>query len=169
MAYIKQLQLNNEDICPLTHESAVVDSNGVSLSSKLGQLTLGIHTDGLMYLFINGEPIGQGFSFTGDIGDIDETTIYNIVNNYVEENKDNLKGDKGDQGIQGVKGDKGSDGLTTQIKVNGSTYTQSNGLITLPNYPSLTNYYNKSEVDTKIDDVVNRVIAELPIYNGEEV
>jgi hypothetical protein len=35
MAYIKQLQLNNEDICPLTHESAVVDSNGVSLSSKL--------------------------------------------------------------------------------------------------------------------------------------
>ena len=60
MAYIKQLQLNNEDIYPLTHESAVVDSNGVSLSSKLGQLTLGIHTDGLTYLFINKEPVGQG-------------------------------------------------------------------------------------------------------------
>ena len=56
------------------------------------------------------------------------------------------KGDKGDQGIQGVQGEKGDkgdkgdtgatgkDGLTTSIKVNGSTYTHSNGTITLPNY-----------------------------------
>ena len=29
-------------------------------------------------------------------------------------------------------------GLTTQIRVNGTTYTQSNGLITLPNYPTLS-------------------------------
>ena len=35
---------------------------------------------------------------------------------------------------------KGADGLTTQIRVNGTTYTQTNGLITLPDYPSLPPY-----------------------------
>ena len=34
----------------------------------------------------------------------------------------------------------GTDGLTTQIRVNGTTYTQSNGLITLPDYPSASSY-----------------------------
>lgn len=67
------------------------------------------------------------------------------------------KGDKGDtgdtgpQGIQGPKGDTGEtgatgpqgpqgpagqDGLTTSITVNGTTYTQVSGNITLPNYPT---------------------------------
>lgn len=41
-----------------------------------------------------------------------------------------LKGDKGDQG------DKGADGLTTSISLNGVTYTQENGVITLPNITS---------------------------------
>ena len=53
------------------------------------------------------------------------------------------KGDPGEQGPQGIKGEqgpqgpKGNDGLTTQVKVNGTTYTQSSGLITLPNYPTV--------------------------------
>lgn len=46
------------------------------------------------------------------------------------------KGDKGDQGAQGPAGANGQDGLTTAISVNGTTYTQVDGLITLPNYPS---------------------------------
>ena len=63
------------------------------------------------------------------------------------------KGDKGEpgerglQGEKGEKGDKGADGLTTSIKVNGTTYTHSNGLITLPNYPSLTGYATKKYVN----------------------
>lgn len=44
-----------------------------------------------------------------------------------------LKGDKGDQGEQGSAG---QDGLTTAISVNGTTYTHSNGIITLPDYPT---------------------------------
>ena len=48
-----------------------------------------------------------------------------------------LKGEKGDTGEQGPQGLKGSDGLTTAVKVNGQTYTHSNGLITLPNYPTV--------------------------------
>ena len=58
-----------------------------------------------------------------------------------------LKGEKGDQGAQGPQGEigpqgpagqNGADGLTTSISVNGTTYTQVDGVITLPNYPSNT-------------------------------
>ena len=82
------------------------------------------------------------------------------------------KGDQGEQGIQGVKGDKGDkgdtgeqgpagangqDGLTTSISVNGTTYTQENGIITLPNYPQIS---SSGEIDlsgyqTKNDDTIN--------------
>ena len=89
-------------------------------------------------------------------GGLTENQVQNIVSNYVETHKSELtgargergeKGDKGDkgergekgeQGIQGIQGIKGTDGLTTQIRVNGTTYTQSNGLITLPDYPTLS-------------------------------
>ena len=89
-------------------------------------------------------------------GGLTENQVQNIVSNYVTAHKSELtgargekgergergdKGDKGEQGIQGLQGmqgAKGTDGLTTQIRVNGSTYTQSNGLITLPDYPTLS-------------------------------
>ena len=70
-----------------------------------------------------------------------------------------LPGPQGEQGIQGEKGDKGdtgekgADGLTTSIKVDGKTYTQTNGLITLPNYPKeadLTDYAKKEYVADEI-------------------
>ena len=54
-----------------------------------------------------------------------------------EQGPQGLKGEKGDTGAQGPQGLKGSDGLTTAVKVNGQTYTHSNGLITLPNYPTV--------------------------------
>ena len=103
-------------------------------------------------------------------GGLTENQVQNIVSNYVASHKSELTGARGPQGpqgpvgpqgiqgpagpagpqgpagatgpqgIQGIQGVKGADGLTTQIKVNGNTYTQSNGLITLPNYPSLPQY-----------------------------
>ena len=91
-------------------------------------------------------------------GGITENQVQNIVSNYITTHKSELKGNKGDkgdkgdkgekgekgeqgiQGLQGTQGVKGADGLTTQIKVNGTTYTQSNGLITLPNYPPSPSY-----------------------------
>ena len=81
-------------------------------------------------------------------GGLTENQVQNIVSNYVATHKSELtgaKGDKGDKGEkgergekgeQGIQGIKGTDGLTTQIRVNGNTYSQSNGLITLPDYPS---------------------------------
>lgn len=47
------------------------------------------------------------------------------------------KGDKGDKGERGIQGERGQDGLTTNIVVNGNTYTHSDGTITLPDYPTV--------------------------------
>ena len=91
-------------------------------------------------------------------GGLTENQVQNIVSNYVTSHKSELTGARGPQGPQGPvgstgpqgpqgpvgstgpQGPQGLNGLTTQIKVNGTTYTQSNGLITLPNYPSLPPY-----------------------------
>ena len=94
-------------------------------------------------------------------GGLSENQVQNIVSNYVATHKSELtgakgdkgdkgdkgergergeKGDKGDKGEQGIQGIKGTDGLTTQIRVNGTTFTQSNGLITLPDYPTSSPY-----------------------------
>ena len=97
-------------------------------------------------------------------GGLTENQVQNIVSNYVTTHKSELKGDRGPQGPagpqgpqgpqgltgsqgpqgltgpQGPQGPAGSDGLTTQIRVNGTTYTQSNGLITLPDYPASSQY-----------------------------
>ena len=53
------------------------------------------------------------------------------------------QGPRGATGATGSRGPAGADGLTTRISVNGSTYTQSGGTITLPamaplNSPSFT-------------------------------
>ena len=72
----------------------------------------------------------------GEKGDKGEQGIQGIQGLQGEKGEKGDKGDKGEQGIQGIQGVKGVDGLTTQIRVNGSIYTQSNGLITLPDYPT---------------------------------
>ena len=82
-------------------------------------------------------------------GGLTENQVQNIVSNYFTSHKSELTGARGPQGPvgpqgltgpQGPAGPQGSDGLTTQIRVNGNTYTQSNGLISLPDYPSLPPY-----------------------------
>lgn len=60
------------------------------------------------------------------------------------------KGDKGDTGEQGPAGANGQDGLTTSISVNGNTYTHVNGVITLPDYPTITfNYFTTEQTSTE--------------------
>ena len=57
-----------------------------------------------------------------------------------EQGPQGIQGEQGPQGIQGEQGPAGSngqDGLTTSISVDGNTYTQVDGLITLPNYPTV--------------------------------
>lgn len=83
-----------------------------------------------------------------------------------------LKGDKGDQGEQGLAG---QDGLTTAISVNGTTYTHSNGIITLPNYPASTssgdtenNVINVKEMGAVGDGVTNDLSALKTIFQNAE-
>ena len=53
-------------------------------------------------------------------------------------------------GPTGPEGPKGNDGLTTSVVVNGTTYTHSNGTITLPNYPSISGLATETYVDNAI-------------------
>ena len=89
-------------------------------------------------------------------GGLTENQVQNIVSNYVTSHKSELTGARGPQGStgpQGPQGPVGSDGLTTQIRVNGNTYTQSNGLITLPNYPPSPSYFIWVGTQTEYDNL----------------
>ena len=61
------------------------------------------------------------------------------------------QGEIGPQGPVGPQGPAGKDGLTTSITVNGSTYTQVDGDITLPDYPTIpdtTNFVTTNTAQT---------------------
>ena len=60
------------------------------------------------------------------------------------------QGPEGDQGEQGPEGPKGADGLTTSINLNGDVYTHTNGVISLPDYPSLSGYATETYVNNQI-------------------
>ena len=95
-----------------------------------------------------------------------------------EQGPQGLKGDKGEPGEQGLqgekgekgdKGDPGQDGLTTQVKVNGATYTQTAGVVELPDYPIVPSKTSDLENDS---DFVNSIfvenkIAEAALSGGE--
>lgn len=72
----------------------------------------------------------------GDKGDIGETGPQG------PQGLQGIQGERGPQGEQGPAGANGQDGLTTAISVNGTTYTHSNGTITLPNYPTVVSAAN---------------------------
>lgn len=81
---------------------------------------------------------------------------------------DGAQGPKGDTGEQGPKGDKGDigpqgpagadgtpgvngkDGLTTAVRVNGTTYNHVEGTITLPDYPSVEGLATTTYVDEAV-------------------
>jgi hypothetical protein len=72
--------INNHITDPAAHGNFHTQIEDIS--SKLQNITLGLHTDGLIYLFINGEPTGTGIALPGGsssavIGNIDSNN--NIV------------------------------------------------------------------------------------------
>lgn len=45
--------------------------SGKAVAQALGKLSLGLHTDGLLYVFVDGEPVGDGIALeSGAIGDV---------------------------------------------------------------------------------------------------
>lgn len=46
------------------------------LSEEIANLSLGKHTDGLVYIFMNGEPVGNGLNISGGtVGDSDNIAL----------------------------------------------------------------------------------------------
>ena len=108
-------------------------------------------------------------------------TNYQYVDLKGEKGETGQRGEQGIQGVKGadgVKGDKGEpgvagrDGLTTAISVNGQTYNQVGGTITLPNYPQVP-----SNSDTLVTTPIQNNILTLTaakyqtttIANGAEI
>ena len=102
----------------------------------------------------------------GDKGDKGEQGTQGLKGDKGEQGERGLQGEKGDKGD---KGDKGQDGLTTNIVVNGNTYTHSNGTITLPNYPTIPTNISAFTNDANYasETFVTNKIAEASLSGGE--
>ena len=71
--------IGNSNECKISLDS--IDRQVDSLKSDLTNFSLGVHTDGFLYIFHNGEPIGSGVSMpsgvTGDvISNVDSENTY---------------------------------------------------------------------------------------------
>lgn len=131
-------------ISTITGESIVYsvnifdDNTNVYLSNAIGTtetLSLGVHTDGLIYIFKDGEPIGNGIEM-GAIGD--------IVGNVDSDNIITLSGNLS-EGVYTLKYE-GADGSVTEI-----------GTLTLSNEvePTYTNLIPKSTVSPSSTEIYN--------------
>ncbi len=106
---------------------------GIGLEYQWNQTSLGIKTtEEKEFTFVN---------LKGDKGQ-DGTVAFDEL---TEEQRLSLKGDAFTyedfteeqlELLKGVPGEDGKDGLTTKIELNGEVYTQENGLIKLPDYPT---------------------------------
>ena len=81
------------------------------------------------------------------------------------------KGEQGEKGDKGDKGDKGQDGLTTDINLNGTTYTHNEGIITLPDYPTVPTNISEFTNDAKYasEAYVSNKIAEAQLGGNGEI
>ena len=119
---------------------------------------------------------------------ISEKSVQNLIDNALQNyqggsggDSGGIQGPPGPQGIQGEvgptgpKGDRGEPGLTTKVTVNGTTYTQSDGNISLPDYAKIgttaTNpvlskieYLAEVEIPTTPDETYEYAITDLIGY-----
>ena len=120
---------------------------------------------------------------------ISERSVQNLIDNALQNYQGGscggvsggIQGPPGPQGIQGEmgptgpKGDAGEPGLTTKVTVNGTTYTQSDGNISLPNYAKIgtaeTNqvlskieYLAEKDIPTDPDETCEYAIIDLIGY-----
>ena len=114
---------------------------------------------------------------------ISEKSVQNLIDNALQNYKGGsgggvsggIQGPPGPQGIQGDVGPTGAPGLTTKITVNGTTYIQSDGNISLPDYAKIgttaTNqvlskieYLAEAEIPTNPDETYEYAITDLIGY-----
>lgn len=74
MSYNTEFQNNNQDLREILNTiNELPDGSAVEdvISAIKDRATLGLHTDGLYYLFIDGSPVGNGISLpSGSVGDV---------------------------------------------------------------------------------------------------
>lgn len=132
---------------PVTSYELVVDENGESIKDKLAQLSGG-----------SGGGVDLSGYVTKETGNANQITFSDGQTFQYKLDTGAFKGDTGAQGPQGERGatgERGADGLTTAVSVNGTTYTHSNGTITLPNYPTVIS----SASGINITDTANNFTA----------
>jgi hypothetical protein len=140
-SYIKTVWVNN--VTKLNADNMNHIENGIgaatdeigALKSDLSTLSLGVHTDGLVYIFINGKPVGTGVEFvtSGDVvGYVDDKK--NIV----------ITGDLAD-GTYTLKYEN-QDGSTTEI-----------GTLVIGSEPAYINLLPEAKSHTDLSTVFNSV------------
>ena len=136
---INQASVSGGYVHPTTHPaSMIVFTDGETFQNKLDAGTLKGEKGDTGPQGLKGDTGAQGpQGLKGDTGAQGPQGLKGDTGARGPQGLKGEKGDTGEQGPQGLKGEKGSDGLTTAVKVNGQTYTHSNGLITLPNYPTV--------------------------------
>lgn len=107
---------------------AIIDEVTSQLSLKiLNQMTLGYHTDGLLYLFVNGAPVGTGVEFIGGAtGDV--TGVIDSANNII---------------LTGVGGDLDDGTYTIQYEKGDGTMVAGGNLV-ISSGPKYTNLLRTS-------------------------
>lgn len=96
-----------------------------------------------------------------------QNLIDNVLQNYQGGSGGGIQGPPGPQGIQGEVGPTGpvgptgAPGLTTKVTVNGTTYTQSGGNITLPDYAKIGTA-TTNQVLSKIEYTTEAAIPATP-------
>ena len=110
---------------------------------------------------------------TNDSGFITDSSLPNMNNYYNKTEVDNIvenieltPGPQGPQGEPGPQGPAGADGLTTSITVNGNTYTQVNGDITLPDYPSIPSTDNLVTTNTAQTISGNKTFSGTTLFSA---
>ena len=71
------VDLTGDSVTPETLAEGVTahDASGNPIVGRMasgitGDISLGVHTDGLLYIFVNGEPVGNGIEMPDTVGDV---------------------------------------------------------------------------------------------------
>ena len=154
MAQLKDININGLDAyATKTYVDGQIDTIELTPGPK------GDKGDAFTYADFTPEQLAGLKGEKGDKGDTGETGPQGIQGIQGEQGPKGDKGEIGPAGPQGEVGPAGADGtpgvdgkagLTTAISVNGSTYMHKNGVIKLPNYPSIEGLATTTYVDEAV-------------------
>ena len=97
-----------------------------------------------------------GFDFTASLaGKASKNHTHDdyATTDYIDAAIEAIELTPGPQGEQGPEGPAGADGLTTAISVNGTTYEHVDGVITLPDYPDVSNAGGDIDIPVLTGDI----------------